>query len=496
MLQNALPPASSPSARLGAIPDRKTRRRRIRIALVLVDMAMLLFASFGATLIRFRSFTAPVALQDPSITLEYQELALLVAFFWLPFLHIERLYDLDRLFWGAGELSRVVKAISLGVVGFILLTYALKLPGFARGWTLLTWTLAVGFVSFGRLMMRFALRRLRAAGRLLRPTLVVGSNSEAERLVRILRADPGQGMVPVGYLASTKTDAVNGEPIDGVPLLGSSRDLYAVVRAHRIDTVIVASSAFSHDVISRIIAELGGLSVDIHVSLGLFEILTSRVLVREVGGVPLVTIKRVSLSRSKLVMKRALDLAVAITVMGAGLPLWLLLVLLIKLNSSGPVFYKQARVGRGGELFGMYKFRSMCDDADARLAQLLEDNEADGPLFKMKDDPRITPVGRWMRRFSIDEFPQVINVLKGEMSVVGPRPPLIQEAEAYTVQHSRRLEVLPGMTGLWQVSGRSDLSFDEMVRLDLFYIENWSLRLDLGLILRTIPAVLFARGAY
>jgi len=170
--------------------------------------------------------------------------------------------------------------------------------------------------------------------------------------------------------------------------------------------------------------------------------------------------------------------------------------LLIKLTSSGPVFYGQTRVGRAGEHFQMLKFRSMYSDADARLSELSSANEASGPLFKMKDDPRVTAIGRWLRKFSIDEFPQLINVLKGEMSLVGPRPPLPNEVERYTSRDWRRLEVVPGMTGLWQVSGRSSLTFDEMVALDLFYIENWSVALDITLMYRTIPAVLFARGAY
>jgi len=179
-----------------------------------------------------------------------------------------------------------------------------------------------------------------------------------------------------------------------------------------------------------------------------------------------------------------------------GLPIWLLIMLLIKTSSRGPVFYQQERVGRGGKPFGMYKFRSMVADAEIRIKELKGANEASGPLFKMKDDPRITPIGKWMRKFSVDEFPQLINVLKGEMSLVGPRPPLPREVETYSQHDWRRMEVVPGMTGLWQVSGRSSLTFDEMVRLDLFYIENWSVGLDLSLIARTVPAVLFARGAY
>ncbi|MEI7814774.1 MAG: sugar transferase, partial [Coriobacteriia bacterium] len=197
-------------------------------------------------------------------------------------------------------------------------------------------------------------------------------------------------------------------------------------------------------------------------------------------------------------VKRAFDLVVGVVIVIIGTPIWLAVALAIKIDSSGPVFYRQERIGRAGRPFGMFKFRSMCSDADERLFDLRAAgaNEATGPLFKMEDDPRVTRVGRWMRKYSVDEFPQLINVLLGEMSLVGPRPPLPEETASYDASHWRRMEVIPGMTGLWQVSGRSRLTFDEMMRLDLYYIENWSVGADIGLLLRTIPAVLFARGAY
>jgi exopolysaccharide biosynthesis polyprenyl glycosylphosphotransferase len=244
------------------------------------------------------------------------------------------------------------------------------------------------------------------------------------------------------------------------------------------------------------IAELRDIDVDVHVSSGLFEVMTRRVFVREIGGVPLITVKGLSLSRANLLTKRIFDLLVAGAVVILGAPIWIVIMVLIKVTSPGPIFFGQERIGRYGEPFEMLKFRSMVDDAEERLTALEDENEASGPLFKMKDDPRITSIGGWMRKYSVDEFPQLINVLKGEMSLVGPRPPLPRETTEYTEYHWRRLEVVPGMTGLWQVSGRSSLTFEEMVRLDVFYIENWSVGLDLSLIMRTIPAVVFAKGAY
>jgi len=228
----------------------------------------------------------------------------------------------------------------------------------------------------------------------------------------------------------------------------------------------------------------------------LYELSLSRIDMEAIEGIPLIGIKQVSLNRIQGFIVRLVDCCVA----GLGLllssPLWLLLALAIKLTSRGPIIYKSTRVGLQGQLFEMWKFRSMYRDADQRLAALLAKNEAQGPLFKMKEDPRITPIGKFLRRTSLDEVPQLVNVLKGDMSLVGPRPPLPREVAQYEEWQKGRLAIKPGLTGLWQVRGRSDISFDEGVLMDLYYIENWSLRLYFQILLRTIPAVLLRQGAY
>lgn len=477
--------------------DRTSRTRTLVSMLVIIDTCALLGATLLAAYIRFDSLFSVAGLENIHASINYYEISMAVTILWLITLALEGMYDLERLTWGAGEFSRVLRALGLGVVFFILATYAFKTPGLSRAWTLLAFALAVVLVSSGRLAVRIWMHSTRRRGRMHRRTLVVGTNSEALSIIRALLKNPAQGLTPVGCLASSKSDELELDYCDGlVQGLGHAREVKSVVLAHDIDTVVIAGSAFDHEVISRIIAELRGLDVSIHVSSGLFDILTSRVLVRDVAGVPLITVKGISLSKHNLLTKRIFDIAVATAVVLGGLPIWLAIAAAIKVDSKGPVFYKQARVGMNGAPFGMYKFRSMADDADARLAQLIEDNEATGPLFKMKNDPRITRMGKWMRKFSVDEFPQLLNVLRGEMSLVGPRPPLIHETHHYTENHWRRMEVPPGMTGLWQVSGRSSLSFDEMVRLDLYYIENWSVGFDIALIMRTVPAVVFARGAY
>ncbi len=222
----------------------------------------------------------------------------------------------------------------------------------------------------------------------------------------------------------------------------------------------------------------------------------SRVVVDNLDGIPLLSVRELSLREWQVALKRALDVVVA----GLGVlllsPVLLLTALAIRLDSPGPVIFRQTRVGRGGQEFTCLKFRTMCVDAEARLAELKRQNEANGPWFKMRHDPRSTRVRRLLRRTSLDELPKLWNVLRGEMSLIGPRPNLPSEVQAYEPWHYRRLEITPGMTGLWQVSGRSELSFDEMVLLDVYYIENWSPILDLHILLKTIPTVLLGSGAY
>lgn len=477
--------------------ERDRRKALITALLVASDVAALLSATLLATYLRFNTFSSYAGFENISGHITYYEVALAVSAVWLVFLWAEHLYDLERLTWGAGEFSRVMRALAMGVVGFILLTFVMKTPGLSRVWTVLAFVLAVVFVCTGRVGIRVFLARKRRRGRLRRRTIIVGSNAEAASITRTLLRHPETGLTPIGCLESSREDVLPLNYCAGmVPSFGSAWNLPAIIREHRGDTVIIVSSAFDHDVLARLIAQLRGIDVSIHIASGLSDVLSSRVLMREIAGVPLVTVQPVSLSRGNLLTKRIFDIAVASAVVLIGLPVWLLLMLAIRIDSPGPIFYRQKRVGENGAEFEMFKFRSMCIDAEERLKALQEANEATGPLFKMKDDPRITRIGKWMRKFSIDEFPQLLNVLKGEMSLVGPRPPLPGETVQYNDYHWRRMEVPPGMTGLWQVSGRSSLTFEEMVQLDLFYIENWSVGFDISLLTRTVPAVLFARGAY
>jgi exopolysaccharide biosynthesis polyprenyl glycosylphosphotransferase len=222
----------------------------------------------------------------------------------------------------------------------------------------------------------------------------------------------------------------------------------------------------------------------------------NRMQVEEVAGVPMIGLKEAGISGLNQLIKRTIDIVFSAMALVLGAPLMALIALMIKMESPGPVLFRQERVGKNGHRFELYKFRSMIQGAEAQQEALRALNEADGPLFKIREDPRVTRLGKWLRRLSLDELPQFYNVLRGDMSLIGPRPPLPAEVEQYQEWHKRRLEVSPGITGLWQVSGRSELTFDEMALLDIYYIENWSLSLDTKILWQTVPRVLFGSGAY
>ena len=480
-------------------PSRTRRRILIRVVLLTSDVCMLALATALATLVRFGHIRHVQAVPSlgRAFNVQFVDLSVVVTVIWIASMWFEHLYDLDRVFWGTGEYKRVFRALSFGLVAFIIATYLLHIPDISRGWIVLAWGFGIALACLGRSVVRVALAAVRRRGYLMRPALVVGYNDEAADLIHRLFSNSSSGIVPVGCLASSHVEWLQIDSCaGGVPCIGSAGEIKRILDEMFVDTVIITSTAFEPDILSRIITDMRGRDLDIELSSGLLDVTTSRVLIREVSGVPLIVIRGVVFSPWQRFVKRTFDLVVGGLIVLVGLPLWALIALLIKTGSPGPVFYSQTRMGRGGEPFEMMKFRSMTAGAHEHRECLAAGNEASGPLFKIQDDPRVTGVGRWLRKFSLDEFPQLINVMRGEMSLVGPRPPLPEEAAEYSDYHWRRMEVVPGMTGLWQVSGRSRLTFEEMIRLDLFYIENWSVGFDMSVIARTVPAVLFARGSY
>jgi exopolysaccharide biosynthesis polyprenyl glycosylphosphotransferase len=314
-------------------------------------------------------------------------------------------------------------------------------------------------------------------------------------VIRTLLARPDLGYRAIGYL-----DEATGENNSGlgrIPHLGGWRDLEAILKAEvDLHTVFVALPGELHRPIMELVRLCQVYGVQARVVPDLFELSLSRVESNNMGGLPTLSLREVRMSRADQIAKRALDLALVVGAAPFALVVGAVIAVAIRLDSPGPILYVQERVGQDGKRFPMVKFRSMILEADELKESLLTMNEASGPIFKIKDDPRLTRVGRLIRRLSLDELPQLYNILVGQMSWVGPRPPLPEEVAQYLPWHLQRLEVKGGLTGLWQVSGRSDLTFDEQCLLDIYYIENWSLALDLRILLQTIPYTLFSRGAY
>lgn len=284
--------------------------------------------------------------------------------------------------------------------------------------------------------------------------------------------------------------------VEGMAVVGGLNDVVALATNLGVGLVVISPTAVESGTLQRLAVELEDSAIDLAVAPSLFEVVTRRVTVESVANVPILHVDQIRLIGWKAAVKRVLDLAIVLLLGVLSLPVLLLAILAVRLDDGGPVFFVQRRVGKDGRLFRLYKFRTMVVDAEDRLKDLQELNEAGQHFFKIREDPRVTRVGRFLRKWSIDEIPQFWNVIRGDMSMVGPRPPIPMEVARYEPWHRRRLRIKPGITGVWQISGRSEVPFDEAVRLDLFYIENWSVGYDAFILTKTVWAVLGRGGAY
>ncbi len=419
---------------------------------------------------------------------QYARIGAVVSLMNVILLALDGWYDPDQLRGPFVRLRTIVSSVSTALVLAVAGSFFLGDERFSRLWFAAGWGFAIAGLMSWRTLAPYLYAAVRDVVAPADRVLIVGANSLGEDLAQEMA---GRYRV-VGYVD-------NGSDLGedaGLPLLGPIAWLEKLVQAHAVDEVIIALPSDRREQVSQVIARGFHRHVKIKVVPdldGLLSNLPQRLEVSHVGGRPYISFA----SRAKVSwLKRAFDLFVGGLGLLALAPFLLLIALAIKLDSPGPLFYRQQRVGKNGRRFGIYKFRSMRPDADRLLEGLRHHNEADGPLFKMKCDPRVTRVGGFLRRWSLDELPQLINVVTGDMSLVGPRPPIPAEVEQYEEWQFGRLRAVPGITGLWQVSGRSDVSFHDMVRLDLHYIRNWSIALDLEILLRTVPAVLSSRGAY
>ncbi|MFT3860667.1 sugar transferase [Micropruina sp.] len=456
--------------------------------LAVVDVTIITLVALAAHAGRFGlSFFDDGATVEGTVWLYYAIPAL-----WLTVLALCGAYSLNHLQTGMIEYQRVALgsaffASAIGI-GCFLTKYDLS-----RSFFILLFAIGVPALLLGRFARRHLLNRLHSAGLFQTPVLVAGSARHIDEIAQVLRREKWLGYQIVGAVTRSELD----ETPAGLPVLGHVDDVVDLVRDTQIDAVIFAEGSFPDSQhFKRMAWELEEHEIQMVVVPALTDISSERLNPRPVAGLPLVHVERPQAMQASRWGKRAFDL------IGSGLlllvagPIIAAVAIAIKLEDRGPVFFKQVRVGRRGKEFECLKIRSMVVDAEARKAELAAHDEGNGIMFKMARDPRITRVGHFIRRFSIDELPQLWNVWRGDMSLVGPRPALPVEVEQYDRDAVRRLDVRPGLTGLWQVSGRSNLTWDETVRLDVYYVDNWSVMQDLSILMRTAGAVLGSRGAY
>lgn len=475
--ESDLPPAR------GARWDADYRRRA-----VLVDALVALFAASLGVAIRF----------GEELSTRHLLLSLLLPPAWLIAVAVNHGYERRYLAVGVEEYRALVRATVglVALVGFVSFAGQLNL---ARGFVTVVFPTLLLVSLTARRMQRHRIFKRRRHGQSMQRTVVVGREDSVRALVRQIQSTPAEGMQVVAACVSGMDSEWDGiSEVEGVPVFGYPEEALSAVDLLDAEVVAVASHPdLVGKQLRRLAWSLEERNVDLVVSPGILEVAGPRLSIRPVAGMPLLHVERPPLSGARRTVKRLVDSILTIVLCLLVLPVLLAVAVGVRLDSRGPILFWQKRVGAQGEEFNMPKFRTMVADAEAQLSDLgAEGHDTNHMLFKMKDDPRVSRVGKVLRKYSLDELPQLISVMRGEMSLVGPRPPLPSEVAEYETDAIRRLRVKPGLTGLWQVSGRSDLSWDESLRLDLWYVDNWSLLLDLQILSRTARAVLRGSGAY
>jgi exopolysaccharide biosynthesis polyprenyl glycosylphosphotransferase len=410
------------------------------------------------------------------------------------------MYQIRRKQSLVDDVPRLVGGLSLVVAGVILLAFFFRFTP-SRLIFLYVWFFGLLFMLTHRTIWAAARHWLWRRGIGIDRVLIVGEGESGRRIMQSMLSNSDLGYRLIGYAGDpAKGDRINVATERGIltcPRLGTAAEVGALVRRHRVDEVVVLANGRGAENATSILEQCRESVVQFRIVPDLLQISLDRVDFSEIGGVPTIGVRDASIRGWNAFLKRTIDIVFSTIVLTATFIPMLIIAVLIKRDSPGPVFYTQTRIGKYGQPFTMIKFRCMVVNADRMWTHMVKSVDGgDHRLFKDPEDPRMTKIGRKLRRFSIDELPQFFNVLRGEMSIIGPRPPIPQEVAAYEDWHLQRLLLQPGLTGLWQVNGRSDLAFDEMVRLDLYYAENWSPWLDTRIMLRTIPAVVLGRGAY
>ena len=438
--------------------------------LVVVDIFLVYFSFILAYWVRFVFQIIPVTKGVPSFLIYKQALPLVVLTWILIFMHYN-FYTNKKKKDVFDEFLKVVSAVSIGTIVIMSGTFLYRNFSYSRLVIVYAWVFSIFSLCFSRWLINIFGKKFFAFHK----TLIMGQGKIFEHLKKILKKQRGE------YCFSD---------------LMEEKRLTDFVKKNKIEEVVVAKFPAVHPEILNISQQCEKLNLEFKFVPDLVELRMGEVIMDDSLGLPLIQLRSISLHGMNFFIKRCLDVFLSILVVSIFFVPLVIIVIIIKLDTPGPILYCQARLGHKERMFPFFKFRTMVQDADIILEKIKHLSERKGPVFKMKEDPRITFCGKILRRYSLDELPQIINVLRGEMSLVGPRPQVLWEAAHYDDWAKKRLRVLPGITGLWQISGRSDLSYEEMIRLDIFYLENWSFIFDLKILLKTIPVVLLAKGAY
>jgi exopolysaccharide biosynthesis polyprenyl glycosylphosphotransferase len=467
-----------------------------RVLLIISDIFMTGTAFLLAYLVRL---TNPLNIFDNTALISYENYRSLVFVLlplWLLIFAINGLYSKQNLLGGTREYASVFRSATVGFLLVIIIGFLQPGLVIARGWLLMTWVLSFLFPATSRFVLRRGVYRLRRLGFFLTPAIIVGANEEGRILAEQLLNWGTSGLHIIGFV--DQKVPVTTPLFHNLISLGTVEQLDQIIDTYNVGEVILASSAFStRDHLLDIFKKYGVSDhINIHMSSGLYEVITTGLTVNEIAYVPLVYVNKVRLSGIDNLLKLLLDYLITIPGLILISPILLLIAFLVKLSSPGPVIHKRQVMGLNGKQFNALKFRTMVTSGDEVLENYPELKAELRKNYKLKFDPRVTRIGAFLRRYSLDELPQLYNVLMRDMSLVGPRMISPEEVAMYKQFDINLLTVLPGITGLWQVSGRSNISYDERVRLDMYYVRNWSIWLDLQLLFQTIPAVLKGRGAY
>lgn len=468
------------------------QRLIVRSAYIFIDMVCAYLCVFAACVIREKSLPFAVTFQGIILGDEnpFRSVFILWILLVVIFAHIHQLYQTRRDIFEGFEIWRVLKAVTLAGVCTVVAIYALKIEGLPRS-VILSGSVLMAFVlSFWRVIKRMFIEYLVMNGYNNTNVLIIGAGKIGTALALEIKKHPGLGFRVIGFLDDFKKTPDQGDK----KILGKISDFPSVAQKNFVEKIFIT---IHHDsnVFLSLLEQAQDLNILVRVIPQGFDLTTGDFSRYNIGFIPVLEYSDMYKTR-KQAGKRLFDFIVALTAFIVLLPVFAVVSLLIVVDSPGCPFYFSRRYGKNGKIFHMYKFRSMYKGADKAAGELREKNEVDGPIFKIRKDPRITRVGRFLRRYSLDELPQILNVIKGDMSLVGPRPLPIDQIEREDLRQLKRLGVKPGITGLWQIRGRSDISFQRLLKWDIWYINNWSFWLDLNIILQTIPVVVKGKGAY